>query len=310
MKTIYYFFFVLFIAFLSGSCQNNQKAIVEKKFRIDNPTANTISLQIDNSTYQLPANSGKDVMLKYGSHTLTYNNQSVKFVAIPCDEDVILNPTLSNYVFYYELFKIRGKEINMKEVNRMAPAYLFPFTLASGEVVKVPFKLVNSLFIERYEYNWNLGLGEQLRNGLTVAGITTEMTTVIRSKIFREKEFFTYMGSDYFPENFSFPKNTATLNNLPALKLYDGLSCDCEPAQKIVSLKQRQFDSLKTATDPAEVKKIYDRIRTGIYKEITPKLDQACSPRYNKNLKNNYDSISVKLLQAEGLKEKNAFVYK
>lgn len=310
MKPIYYFFLVLFGISLLGSCKNNNNnTLPGKTFRIDNPTANPILVTIDDSTYQLPASSGKNVLLKYGSHTLTYNNQSVKFVAIPNDEEVILNPTLSNYVLYYELFKIKGKEINMKEVDMIAPAYQFPYILASGEVVKVPFKLTNNLFIERYEYYWNLGLNEQLRDGLTVAG-ETKLTTVIRSKIFREQEFFTYMGKDYFPENFSFPKNTTPLNDLPELQLYAGLSCDCEPAQKIVLLKQRQFDSLKTVTDPQQVKNIYDRIRQGIYQEVNIELEKQCSPRYNKNLKNNFDSVRVVLLGAKAIKEKSAFIIK
>lgn len=252
---------ILILIFLCGfvySCDNSPQT---KSYWVDNPTDKEITVIIDNNNYVIPALSGQNVMLPYGKHALTYNNESVNFMLVPCDQSVVINPTLSNYVLFYKMYYNVDKGLNEKEVANMQSAYVHPLVKEAGDTIMVPFQVLNPLFIERYQYYWNLGLGESLGDNIKLeyVGSADDLSTVKRSKLFREKDFLTYseMSNDI-----KLPVEYKSFKDFKPISLFDDLEkCDCEDGQQYIELQKARFDSLQVAQNIEDIKHLMSKLK-------------------------------------------------
>ncbi|GBU07561.1 hypothetical protein AwDysgo_08920 [Bacteroidales bacterium] len=304
MKHFIYFSLLLVLS----SCDFSNEKPRSTTFWIDNPLETPITISIDGKKHEIAANSQLLLELKSGRHSLDYNNEQINFVVKPNDQQVIMNPTLSNYVFYNEIYSEIGKNAE-EEVERAYKAYLYDYYLPSGDTVKVPFKLVSDFFIGRYNYYWHLNPTEPFPNTAKINKGGSNLSTAPQSKIFREHDFYSYIGEELAAE-FRFPKNETKLSDLKPFEFMpDSLHFDCAPAEKVLQLKRAQFDSLQTA-DHSEMRALYNRFSN--QKDMS-NVRNECSPSDNKSLdpNSNYGDLEkVMSNRVSELSENSAFIVK
>lgn len=249
-----------------GACKTQPET---KTYLADNPTSREIELKIDEQTYRIAPKSNQQLPISLGAHLLSYQGHTVKFVVIPCDQEVVINPTLSNYVLYHEVYTGAKEKVAQKEAAALLPAYLHHQALTSGDTLQVPYRVVSDLFIERYKYYWNQGLNEPVQDEIKISGDMGSMSTVFQSKLFREEEFRAYRQ---LPDDIRFVKTTAAYTDLKPAAVFGDYHFDCSPAQQELDLKKRQYDTLALSRDPAVITRLAGEIR-GIYTDQR-KLDR------------------------------------
>lgn len=143
-------------------------------YLIDNPTNENITVSVDDAEYVVPANSGLDVEIEYGRHILKYNGQSITiFVKNSADKRVIVNPTLSNYVIYSQLYVT--DDASEEEFN----SFYESFIKINGDSIDLkigddttrlfaPIKVYNDLFIEATENGWDYAINEELPDAASI----------------------------------------------------------------------------------------------------------------------------------------------
>lgn len=307
MKFIYF----IVTLFLFTACDQSSK-VPSKQFWMDNPTDKAIQVKIDSIVYDLPASSGLTVELLAGRHSLAYNGESIAFFVKPNDQGCVINPTLSNYIFFHEIYFERGKEEEgSAEYEKIKTAYMYPFEIQPGDIIDVPFKVISDhLFIEQYEYFWHLGVTQPYKNGVVIAKGESNLTTAPQSKLFRENDFYNYVGRENLPEGFALKQNNYKLSDLkPFVFVADTITVDCEPAQKYLDLYRSRFKEL-LSSDAEHYKARYDTLR--YYTTFPTEIVKECSSRYNKNRTssdNDIDKASVRIgKNLEKLGQKNAFI--
>lgn len=287
-------FFFLLSVFLITSCTSGNSS---KSFLVDNPTDESITVRFDDNSYEIPALGGTIVELIYGQHTMEYNGNQVKFLVIPCDQDMIINPTLSNYVLSYQAYYDIEKGFNEDDITDITAAYLFPLVIASGDTVIVPFKVMNPLFIERYEYYWNFGLQDAHKEVQRIRlDKNFTRSTLIQSNLYREKDFRT---RENIPTDINFSKTYTSYADIAVVtsdSLFGGLVSDCEGLNEVIAIRKAKFDSLLVCK-PEDSKRLLLGIggASTFGGEISVDLDKKCSPRYDRSRQSNYDSISLEL---------------
>ncbi|WP_165022165.1 hypothetical protein [Dysgonomonas sp. ZJ279] len=303
------YYFILCILFLTACDQPVPEA--SKVFWVDNPTNAAIDITIDDQLYTIPANSGINADLLAGQHQLTYNNQSIRFFVKPNEQACVINPTLNNYIFYTEIYREIGKaEEANAEYEKLKTAYLHEFVLQTGDTILVPFRVTNDLFIEQYEYYWHLNVVESYKEHVTIrTDKNYNLTTAPQSKLFRENDFFEYIGRENLPEGFVFTPSNQKLSDLsPYVFISDNTVCDCQPVNGAIEAYRARFDSL-LMTDAANYRMAFDDFRRV---DFLSNLEKECSPRYNKTIENNnFDSLMVAIgKRKEELGMKNAIIIK
>lgn len=246
------FYFIISLAVLLTSCDYNN-TVRPKTFWMDNPTSSSITVVIDETNYELPANSGVNVELNFGKHSMTYNGETINFVVKPNDQNCVINPTLSNYIFFNEIYVVEGKEDKAAaEYEKTKDAYLYPLVLENNDTISVPFKVIqNTLFIEQYQYYWHFGVTEPYTDvRLDMGG--TSSATINRSKLFRESDFIDYVGKEKLPEGFVIKPSTMKLGELPVYELVpSAVIAGCPFIKDDLEKIKAKFDSLQIMTDGA-----------------------------------------------------------
>lgn len=308
------FFYFIASMLLFTAC-NTSDSLPSKQFWMDNPTEKAIQVKIDSTVYDLPPNSGMTVDLSAGQHSLAYNGESLKFFVKPNDQGSVINPTLSNYIFFNEIYVVEGREDKAEaEYEKIKNAYFHPFVLETGDTISVPFKVIeNQLFIEQYEYYWHFGITEPYKNVRLNMG-NTSLATVNRSKLFRENDFFQYIGTENLPKGFKLPQNQYNLKDQKEFVLIpDTLNMDCEVAQKYLDRYRDQYKNL-LKSDAANYHAAYDSVKSGYYHLFPTEIERECSPRYNKEKSSsddNFDIVNVTIgKNLEKFLEKNAIIIK
>lgn len=256
MKHLFYFF--IFWSVLLISC-DDRNAAKPKVFWMDNPTSSPIMVVIDDMNYELPANSGANIEINFGKHTLTYNGETVRFVVKPNDQNCVINPTLSNYIFYNEMYVVEGREDKVAaEYEKIKKAYLFPFVLETNDTISVPFKVIqNTLFIEQYEYFWHFGVTQPYTN-VRLNMDNTSAATVNRSKVFREDDFLKYIGIENLPKGFVIKPAAMKLSDLkPYEYISDDVIAGCINEKEALEKIKIKFDSLQIITEPVRFRELY-----------------------------------------------------
>lgn len=165
---------------------------------IDNPTNQEIKVSIDETEYIIPANSGLDVEIEYGKHTLKYNDQSINvFVKSSADKKVIINPTQSNYINFAQLYVVDGTD--EETFNKFYEGFIkvngdsLDFKVGEDTLrMFAPMKVYNNLFIENTVNSWDYALDEAFPSNATIFTDTGEHYQTSKKKIFREKDFWNF----------------------------------------------------------------------------------------------------------------------
>lgn len=221
------------LALISFISCDEYKAPSSKVFQVDNPLTREIAIEIDGNALVIPATTAVPIALEFGKHTLTYNKESICFYAKKCEQEVVLNPTLSNYIFYHEFYTDPNNANKVAaEIEQIEQAYLYDFDLGDGEIYEVPFKVLNSLFIEQDANFWHYGVDTSYPTSETIHQGSTSLSVVVKSKLFRESDFLDY-AADMFVEGFRFP--APEIQNLsliePDIKVEESFfDFDCEEA--------------------------------------------------------------------------------
>lgn len=285
MKFLYFIASILLFTACSQS-----GSLPSKTFWMDNPTDNAISVKIDNEKYDLPANSGLNVKLSAGPHLMVYKGDSLHFLVKPNDQNTVINPTLSNYIFHHSIFIVEGKEDRAEaEMKANQEAYYSPFVLETGEIISVPFKVIeNHLFIDQYEYYWHFGVTEPYEDISLNLG-NNNIATINRSKLFREKDFLEYIGTEDLIEGFKLPQNHYTFKDQKAFVLIpDSLKMNCEAAQVYLDKYRAKYQDLLHA-DASSYKAALDSVKFGYYKIFPIDIQKECNEKSNNNL----DKVNV-----------------
>lgn len=246
--------FILFAVALSVySCSQPEEI---KEYLVDNPTDQGITISIDTQSFEVPAKSFVKVPISYGRHELTYQDKKVNFMMIPCDQEVIINPTLSSYVLFYEIYFSPTKGLD--EDAAIKPEYKFDQVLPSGDTIKVPYVAVNDLFIERYKYYWNQGVEKPIEEEVKVA---PKYSSVIQSKLFREQEFRDYVS---FPQDIPLMITTSSYDAIKKTDPFANFTFECPSAEEVLNTRKAKYASLLNLKDEKEMQRLRDEI-CGIY---------------------------------------------
>ena len=196
---------------------------------IDNPTDKEIKIAIDGNELVIPAKSSVKYEFEYGKHQLTYNGQSLNFLAKPAivNNTGFINPTQSNY-YLYRTYYTNSQENYESRIK----AHLKTFEVTiNGEPheIELPIKIINDVFIERndrkYDSAWDYGINDKLPDEIRSKGITK------KDKLYREADFIDYLAESeedlktmQFPNQ---PKKYADLTKyiVPNINL-DKIKCD------------------------------------------------------------------------------------
>lgn len=287
-RTVCYSLITLFFLAFS-SCTNSGKYPQSKLIWIDNPTNAEISIKLDETNYTIPAVSTIDLDLPIGKHQLTYNGQSVNFVSKYCDQGMILNPTLSTYIYYGELFIEDGVNYE-EEWNKLAKDILTDYQLSDSTIVQLPFQITNDLFIEQYKYYWQYDINTPFPKGVSIQEGTGFSKSIMMKKMFRKDEFVSYLKAEEIelPTDLNLEGNSPkTLGELEPFQIVDlSITYPCDETNKMLKSVAQQFDSLSVI--PAEdLQYFFMRLRNNpdLNYDNAKKCDETNTPNEEKFMK-------------------------
>ena len=294
---IYLSLFLISLLFSFNSCTTKSSA----EHWIDNPTDKEIVINIDGTDITIPAQSGINYNFEFGKHTLTYNGSSVNFMAKPPMMACIINPTQSNYIFYKNMYvneaDERATESYMAWLKKQISSETTIILNDSLQTMPLPFQIVNDLFIEEINYNWDYYLEETIPANVVLrdALVTKRNRSLaddpnyqagkfqtVKSKIFRETEFLDYLKESGVEDNIQFPKNIVRYEELPKVKMatinLDSIACP--PGKEAVELALEHWDRLLTlkGTDFAKEYEIVSNLRHNV---LTQSLEIRCEKEYD-----------------------------
>lgn len=260
------------LAFVAG-CSNSST-----DFSIDNPNDASLKLQIDGTTYDVPAHQAKDISLKAGEHSMEAPaTGKIKFIVYANRKGGLINPSLSDYVIVSESYVTDASKL-----KNFAPAGGGPFEL-DGVKFDGPFELANDLFIDN---NWRFGVREPFPDSLT--GYDAGGGGNIFRKIFTAPDFVTYYEKQSGQTGF-FEKNRLHGPVAPKpLTAAAPLPVFADAKTQEASLKLRQvYQDYLHATDPAEQKRLQDEYSKSILDFTMATASLAGSRPVEENVKQN-----------------------
>lgn len=295
---------------------------------IDNPTDKDIIITIDGTNITVPATSGINYTFEYGNHTLVYKKQTINFIVKPNKTFGFINPTRSNYVFYKYIYMDK----NDPRATEQFLDWLTTQTASETDIIindtlitqKLPFKIINDLFIEKSDYIWDYYLDDPIPEILILKDvlITRRNRSLqndlnykarrfqsVKSKIFRENDFINYLKESGIKENISFPKKPFTFKDLPKIEMVN-INLDaiaCPPGREAVKTALAHWNKwikLKGSTFASEYNNFISRLGFDV---LTTELRGQCYELYNKDY--TYTQASTKILSVTfKLSDKNFFI--
>lgn len=300
---------IVSVCLLLASCSTSIFDDSSKKYVIDNPLDQEITIKLDGTEHKIAAKSSIDAEITYGAHELTYNDQTVKFIAKPCEKPVVLNPTLSNYVAYAEVYYYENTKVAESRGKLLLKSFSRDYKFPNGKVKKVPFRVFNSFIIEGEEGQWNFGVNAPFPKEVTkTVNENLRLTAEMKVKLFREQEFIDFMDNGIQLRK---PEITK-LSDLVAQDIIDEkfLKFDCEQAQPIGDSLKIYFDKLNTTsgTEFVEAYEVFANI-TDIKKNVvtrlfTPELRATCK---NSNFSTNEEGVTEAIRNMQNI---NAWIIK
>ncbi|OCG63210.1 hypothetical protein A9G48_05780 [Gilliamella sp. wkB18] len=207
---------LLVCSFSLVGCFNSEPLLTSTVERwIDNPTINEIKVVIDGTELIIPAKSGVNYTFSYGKHTLSYNNESLNFIAKPSifNNTGLINPTQSNYFLYTTLYTTSDGADEI--YNKLISKYMnFVSIIVDGEKrrIEMPVKVINDVFIERRTNFWDYSVDEPLPNSVTMHRKGQYRSQKV--KLYRENSFIETLKSAGVTEEISFPYQPRNFSEL------------------------------------------------------------------------------------------------
>lgn len=269
----------LFASILFVSCDN----VATQKFIVDNPKDESITISIDGEVYEIPSVSSIDLTLEIGNHTLKMNDDSVKFFVKTSDLWTIINPTLSNYILYYDMYiDAENIEKGNAQAEKIVKAYYNDF-IQGSDTLTVTFKVANELFISQYDYFWHYSVNQPMPKTAHVDMSSTNLSTTVRAKLFREAEFNDLAKKELGMESgFDFGANSRKLSDMPAFDPFG----DIETYNVSCPAALAELDSIKMYLNkmlhasPSEYKKA--SLDYTLHSVFSSEVDNYCYVGYNK----------------------------
>lgn len=306
MKVKRYIFQVLAAALfaLNISCIESLKPGWE--YQVDNPLSKEIVIKIDSKEYTIPADSTLTIKIPEGKHTLAYNGSSVNFVTKinSMKSATIINPTLSNYILEAQFYIKEGYE--SYSVDDMYESNSHEYKSDIG-IVKLPVKVLNTLFIEKNHHEWTFGLDEEAKS---TVGLNTPYKSQTLYKLHREDEYKRDFAEE-LPPGIVFPVNSKKLAEQPAYKFpIEDLLCDCEVANKHMREIAEEWDNVITnSLDIFQYQAEFNQKLHfgGLGREMT----QACGSDSDEGYDNGFETAMEKLSDAlKYISDASSFIVK
>lgn len=241
---------------LLSSCSGNLFNNTSDSFWIDNPLDKEITIKIDDKELKIPAKSGIKEKISFGTHELTYNESTIKFIAKPTHYSVVMNPTLSNYIAYPEIYYYSESETAQKRGEILLNSYARDYEFTDGITEKVPMRVFNSLFIENVDGKWDYDIETPFPEDITTnVAQNVSLSADMKVKLFREKDFIDHIGSDPGLRQPEYNK----LSDLPTQYVVEEqyLNFDCPEAQPAGETLKMHIAELYSATSSDEFLKAY-----------------------------------------------------
>lgn len=225
---------LLLITFLFVGCNSSSN-----NYWIDNPTNETITVYIDDISYDIPANTKKEVSIEYGKHQLKYNDQELTFHngGRVNSSQAIINPTQSNYVFYKQIFMNSDDERATEEfVSWAIKTQSDSLRLKVNDTITtifVPFQVSNKIFIDKHDFNWKYNVDDPMPETIILSNpIVTRKNRQLKNdpnykagrfqeaiyKIYREQDFIDYL-KEFSDDNVEFLETKTVYSDLPTTKI-------------------------------------------------------------------------------------------
>lgn len=277
----------LFISLFLMSC--SMDGSMGKEYWIDNPTANEITVQIDETNYVIPSESGMNVFLNWGKHKLTYNNESLNFfVKSGSPLPAFINPTQSNYINNCHVFIVQ-------EDSRATDDYIEWLSLTNGDSVSmeingervkeyVSFSVQNDVFIDAALKSWDYFINEDVPDNVVLSRpiVTKRNRSLLndknykegpfqttKQKLYREQDFLNYMKK-FTDEEIKFCMEKKAYSDYTPMKVklttLDAIK-DPEYKNYMIDLQNKTNEWLQM-TDPKKVNELQDELM-GVKANVT-----------------------------------------
>ena len=247
------------------------------EYQVDNPLDKEIVIKIDKKEYTIPAQTTQNIELGQGKHTLTYDGSSVNFVTkVNSNKSVtIMNPTLSNYMLHAN-FYIRTNVKN-KDISAVFDANSYEYNSDIG-TVKLPVRVLNTLFIEKRHTNWSFGLEDDVKEKV---GSSYPGKKKVFHKLYREAQYMKDLAEE-IPAGTVFPVNSKKLSEQPPYVFpIESLMSDCDAANEFAKNLESRWK--KTIADPSDIFQEVAALGfdTTVEQGQQSKLAKACSTQFN-----------------------------
>lgn len=227
--------------------------IPSQLFAMDNPTDDDIVVLIDNQSYEIASSSSINVTLPAGRHALTYEGETIHFIVNPKDQPAVINPTLTPYVLYSQIYQDDSGRGNWEELaeNQALTKYEI-----EGEEVYLPWKYTKGeLFFNRYDYNWHFDVDTELpETYYTESGQYDYIDTMARVKLMRLTEFYQMLleeGIEDLPEELVPVATYQKLSEIPKDLLTPAIGTPfCENVVIDLKIKQDEYQAMIQNSDP------------------------------------------------------------
>lgn len=216
-------------------------------YTIDNPTSANLELEIDDTTYLIPAGVGHEISLEPGLHSMRSKQLGeLQFIVYKGGVGGLINPTLSDYVIARETYVTDESKLkNFGSIHGTMELDGVPFT---GSL-----ELRNQLFIDK---TWRFPVQEPFPAEVT--GHVTEQGGNIFSKIFRRDEFVEYFEqSNQMPGYFAAQRDEeATLPPRQLVRAPRELPRLEQPYEQHTSALREVYAQRLKATDASEQERL------------------------------------------------------
>ncbi|MCX8712040.1 hypothetical protein J3U66_01480 [Gilliamella sp. B2969] len=255
---------------------------------IDNPTASDIKLIIDGTELTIPAKSEVNYSFEYGKHTMTYNNDSINFIIKPAKfgGTTIINPTQSNYILHTNVYvtsamkESESDKVIEKQINNIP-------IIINGEVTEIPLtaKLINDVFIDQQDYDWDYGLDQDLPEEITREMSKNYAYSETLTKLYRESEYIKLLKQDDIEEEISFPYQPKKFSEISSTHFFptvDLNAIECEPGREYIKNLYDQWQHLFTLKGGDFVSK-YNKLMDDSDFDKQKQLENICNNQIDPN---------------------------
>ncbi|NDV57295.1 hypothetical protein D0T85_04130 [Bacteroides sp. 519] len=184
-----------------------------------------------------------------------------------------MNPTLSTYMLHAN-FYISEKARN-NNIDHIYEENSYEYNSDEG-VVKLPVKILNTLFIDRTHSHWAFGLDEEAKE---TVGTRSGSQKIVYHKIYRAADYYKEFA-DELPAGVVFAVNTKKLSEQPPYKFpVESLQSDCDVANAAIKELADKCDGI--IANPENIFQDIALLAHYALTETRTKMNEGCSAQFN-----------------------------